>query len=266
MRLLSIASGSSGNSIYIGSDNTHILVDAGISNKRIESGLKCADLSGADINAICITHEHADHIKGLGVLARKYEIPIYATKDTIRALKDDITLGTFSHELFHEINADTDFDIGDIKVSPFHIYHDAVDPVGYRFESNGKSAAVATDMGHYDEYIVGKLSGTNTLLLESNHDVRMLETGSYPYYLKRRILSDNGHLSNENCGRLISRILHDDIVHIFLGHLSKENNYPDLAYEAVRCEILQSDCSYSPDDFYMDVAHRDEPSMIIDFD
>ena len=266
MRLLSIASGSSGNSIYVGSDSTHILVDTGISNKRIENGLNYADLSGTDINAICITHEHADHIKGLGVLARKYEIPIYATKDTIRAIKDDITLGTYSHELFHEIKADNDFNIGDITVSPFHIYHDAADPVGFRFESNGKTAAVATDMGHYDEYIVSKLSGTNTLLLESNHDVRMLETGSYPYYLKRRILSDNGHLSNENCGRLISRILHDDIVHIFLGHLSKENNYPDLAYEAVRCEILQSESIYSPDDFFMEVARRDEPSMIIDFD
>lgn len=265
MRLLSIASGSSGNSIYVGSDITHILVDAGISNKRIEAGLNCADISGSDINAICITHEHSDHIKGLGVLARKYEIPIFATKGTINAIKQDMTLGTFSYSLFHEIKPDNEFTVGDININPFSIYHDAADPVGFRFESDGRSAGIATDMGHYDDYIVDRLSHVNTLLLESNHDVRMLETGSYPYYLKRRILGDNGHLSNENCGRLLSRLLHDDIVHIFLGHLSKENNYPDLAYEAVRCEILQSDCNYSPDDFFMEVAHRDTPSMIIDF-
>lgn len=265
MRLLSIASGSSGNSVYVGSDYTHILVDAGISNKRIEAGLNSAQLSGSDINAICITHEHTDHIKGLGVLARKYEIPIYATKDTIYAIKNDMTLGSFPFSLFHEIQPDTEFKIGDIKVKPFSIYHDAADPVAYRFECDGRSAAIATDMGHYDDYIVDNLRNVNTLLLESNHDVRMLETGSYPYYLKRRILGDNGHLSNENCGRLLSKILHDDIVHIFLGHLSKENNYPDLAYEAVRCEILESKCKYKPDDFFMEVAERDVPSMIIDF-
>ena len=120
MRLLSIASGSSGNSIYVGSDKTHILCDAGISNKKIENGLKCVDLSGADISGICITHEHADHIKGLGVLARKFEIPIYATKDTIRALKNDITLGTYSHELFHEIKADDDFYIGKLFLLCLH--------------------------------------------------------------------------------------------------------------------------------------------------
>ncbi|MDO4938653.1 MAG: MBL fold metallo-hydrolase [Lachnospiraceae bacterium] len=264
MRLLSIASGSSGNSIYIGSDNTHILVDAGISNKKIEEGLKTAGLNGSDINAICITHEHSDHIKGLGVLARKYEIPIYATGDTIYAIKQDMSLGTFSYSLFHEIEKDTDFTVGDIKIKPFHIYHDALDPVGYKFECNGRTAAIATDMGHFDDYIVDNLMNVQNLLLEANHDVRMLETGSYPYYLKRRILSDNGHLSNENCGRLISRILHDDVAHIFLGHLSKENNYPDLAFEAVRCEILQSECPYNPDDFFIDVADRDKPSMIID--
>ena len=266
MRLLSIASGSSGNSIYVGSDRTHILVDAGISNKRIEEGLRKAGISGSDISGICITHEHSDHIRGLGVLARKYEIPIYATKETIKAIKNDMTLGSYSHELFREITPDKEFSVGDISIDPFHIYHDAADPVGFRFSCEGRTAAVATDMGHYDDYIVDRLSGIQALLVEANHDVRMLESGSYPYYLKRRILSDYGHLSNENCGRLISRILNDDTVHIFLGHLSKENNYPDLAFEAVKCEILQSGCGYRPDDFFMEVASRDCPSMIIELD
>ncbi len=264
MRLLSIASGSSGNCIYVGSESTHILIDTGISNKKTEDGLNKAELSCSDIDGICITHEHSDHIRGLGVISRRYGIPIYATEDTIAAIRKDITLGDFSGDLFHSIKPDETFTIGNINIDPFHIYHDAADPVGYTFECEGRTAAVATDMGHYDEYIVNKLKGIQALLIESNHDIRMLETGSYPYYLKRRILSDTGHLSNENCGKLISQILHDNIIHIFLGHLSKENNYPDLAYEAVRCEILQSDCGYRPDDFFMEVASRDNPSMIIE--
>jgi len=264
MKLLSIASGSSGNSIYIGSDYTNILVDAGISNKRIEEGLKSIGLSCSSINAICITHEHSDHIRALGVLSRKYEIPVYATQGTIDAILKDYTLGEYSHDIFRPIEPDKDFSIGDISVHPFSIYHDAADPVGYKFSADGKRAAIATDMGHFDDYIVNELMGLHAVLLESNHDIRMLETGSYPYYLKRRILSDCGHLSNENCGRLICRILNDDMRAIFLGHLSKENNYPDLAFEAVRCEITQDPCKYMPDELNIVVASRDHPSCFIE--
>jgi len=264
MKLLSIASGSSGNSIYIGSQYTNILVDAGISNKRIEEGLRSIGLGCSDINAICITHEHSDHIKALGVLARKYEIPVYATQGTIDAILRDITLGDYSHEIFRPIVSDDEFMIGDITVHPFSIYHDAADPVGYRFASDGKRIAIATDMGHYDDYIINELMGLNAVLIESNHDIRMLETGSYPYYLKRRILSDCGHLSNENCGKLLCRIVNDDMKAIFLGHLSKENNYPDLAFEAVRCEISQDPCKYGPDDLNIIVAKRDCPSCFVE--
>ena len=264
MRLLSIASGSSGNCIYAGNNDTHILIDAGISNKRIEAALNSHDISAFDLNAICITHEHADHIRSLGVLARRYGIPIYATEGTADYIVHEPSLGFFPHDLLRKIQAGNAFTVGELTVAPFSVYHDANEPVGYVLSDGKKKAAVATDMGHYDEYIVEQLSGLSAVLIESNHDVRMLEAGSYPYYLKRRILGDKGHLSNENCGKLLSRILNDHMEHVFLGHLSKENNYPDLAFEAVKCEITGSCCGYRPEDFDIRVASRDVPSAMVE--
>ncbi|MDD3252369.1 MAG: MBL fold metallo-hydrolase [Lachnospiraceae bacterium] len=263
MRLVSIASGSSGNCIYVGSDNTHILVDAGISNKRIEQGLQEIGLKGSELAGVVITHEHSDHVKGLGVLARKYEIPIYGTQETLEEIAGMKSLGAYSRELLKPICPDVEFAIGDLELQPFSIDHDAANPVAYRVQHEKKSVAVATDMGHYDQYVIDHLQGLNALLLESNHDVNMLETGPYPYYLKRRILGDHGHLSNENAGRLLNCILHDNIKQILLGHLSKENNYEALAYETVKLEIDQGENPYKSSDFSIAVAKRDEMSQII---
>ena len=184
MRMVSIASGSSGNCIYIGSDNTHLLVDAGISNKRIQEGLNDIGLTGSDVTGILVTHEHSDHIKGLGVLSRKYHLPIYGTKETLDEIAACKTLGTFDTGLLSPIEPDVDFQIGDLTVKPFKIDHDAVNPVAYRVENGSKAVAVATDMGHFDQYVIDHLQKLDAILLESNHDVRMLETGPYPYYLK----------------------------------------------------------------------------------
>ena len=142
-------------------------------------------------------------------------------------------------------------------------YNDAVNPVAYRVENGSKAVAVATDMGHFDQYVIDHLQKLDAILLESNHDVRMLETGPYPYYLKRRILGDHGHLSNENAGRLLNNILHDNLKKIFLGHLSKENNYAELAYETVRLEIDEGDCPYGASDFSISVASRDKMSEVV---
>ncbi len=263
MRLVSIASGSSGNCIYVGSDNTHILVDAGISNKRIEQGLNEIGLKGSEIDAVVITHEHSDHVRGLGVLARKYGVPVYATKATIEEIRDMNALGSVDGELLHAVAPDVEFAVGDLTLTPFSIDHDAADPVAYRIRNDRRTVAVATDMGHYDQYIIDHLLGLDAILLESNHDVNMLQTGPYPYYLKQRILSDHGHLSNENAGRLLSCLLHDHMKHILLGHLSKENNYEALAYETVKLEIDQGDCPYRASDFPIEVARRDEMSQIV---
>lgn len=263
MRFVSIASGSSGNCIYVGSDRSHILIDAGISGKRIEAGLKEIGIKGNELDGIFITHEHSDHIKGLGVLARKYEIPIYGTKETLEEVERNSYLGKFDKELLIPILPDAEFETGDFIIQPFRVDHDAANPVAYRVKSGRKSVAVATDMGHFNQYIIDHLQNLDAVLLESNHDVRMLETGPYPYYLKRRILGDHGHLSNENAGRLLCQILHDGLKHIFLGHLSKENNYEELAYETVRLEITEGDNPYSAADFSISVAGRDRMSRIV---
>ena len=263
MRLVSIASGSSGNCIYVGSDNTHILVDAGISNKRIEQGLNEIGIKGGELDGIVITHEHSDHTKGLGVLARKHGVPIYSTRETLEEIRKMKYLGEYPEDLLKPIHPDVDFKIGDMEVKPFRIDHDAANPVAYRIQCERKSVAVATDMGHFDQYIIDHLQGLDAILLESNHDVNMLETGPYPYYLKRRILGDYGHLSNENAGRLLNYILHDNLKNILLGHLSKENNYEELAYETVKLEIEQGDHGYHSADFSIAVAKRDFMSEII---
>ena len=263
MRMCSIASGSSGNCIYVGSDHTHLLVDTGISRKRIEEGLKKLEIKGEEIDGVLITHEHSDHIQGLGVLSRKYELPIYATKGTIEGISGSTSLGKMPDGLFHTIRADEPFRLGDIEVKPFAISHDACEPTGYRFECGGRSAAVATDLGKYDEYTVSNLAGLDAVLLEANHDIHMLEVGGYPYYLKQRILGDKGHLSNELSGRLLCDILHDNLKHIILGHLSKENNYARLAYETVKLEVTLGDNDYKGDDLDMFVAGRDSVSDII---
>ncbi len=257
MRFAPIASGSSGNCIYIGSDNTHLLVDVGISKKRIEEGLQSLELTGDDIDGILITHEHIDHIGGLGVMARKYNIPVYATRDTIEAIKSYDRLGAVEEDIFHPIAPDVDWKIKDLTIHAFSTSHDAADSVAYTVGNKGKKCAVATDMGNFTDYTVQKLKGVNTLLLEANHDVRMLQVGPYPYALKQRILSDDGHLSNELSGRLLSQLLHDKMDRIILGHLSKENNMPELAYETVRLEIDMADNDYRANDFHISVAKRD---------
>ena len=265
MRLVSIASGSSGNVTCVGTERTHLLVDAGITNKRIEKGLNALDLSGRDLAGVLLTHEHSDHVKGLNVFVRRTGVPVYDTAGTLTALKRNSILKDIPEELLHVVRAGESFRLGDITAMPFSIDHDAAEPVAYRLESGQKKAAVCTDLGHYTEEIAEHLKGLDALLLESNHDVRMLEAGPYPYPLKRRILGDFGHLSNENAGRLLTEILHDGLKNIVLGHLSKENNLPEIAFETVRYEITAGDCPYRGDDFRIQVAKRDEVSPVCEF-
>ncbi len=253
MRMCSIASGSSGNCIYIGTDATHLLVDVGISCKRTVEGLGQLGLTGKDIDGILITHEHSDHINGLGVICRKFGIPIYATKGTISAIKRVSSLGVIDDSLFRAVREDEKFILKDITVNPMRISHDAAQPVAYRFQYGSKRMAVATDLGTYNEYTV-----------EANHDINMLQVGPYPYALKQRILGNKGHLSNELSGKLLSRLLHDNLKTVFLGHLSKENNLAELAYETVRLEISMADNPYKPDDFPIYVAGRSEVSQLVE--
>lgn len=264
MRLLSIASGSSGNCIYVGDDTTHILIDAGISGKRIEAGLNSIGVSGRDLDAVFVTHEHIDHISGLGVLSRKFDIPIYSTTGTISGIATTKAVGYIDSQLFQPIHKNENISIGSLLIQAMPISHDAAEPVCYKVSNETSRIAVATDMGIYTDETIEFLDGMHAILLEANHDVNMVQVGPYPYYLKQRILGKRGHLSNESAGRLLSRIVHDDLKHILLGHLSKENNLPQLAQEAVRLEITMGDNPYQASDFAIEVADRGQPSALIE--
>ena len=262
---MNIASGSGGNATYIGTEHTHILIDAGISRKRITEGLSKADISLNDLDAILITHEHADHINGLGVLERTREIPVYATRGTISGILGQKLCSTVNSSVFVPVSADETFLVGDITVKPLSVCHDANEPVCFRLEDENSSYAVVTDLGIYDDYLEKNLKGLSGIMLEANHDVRMLEAGRYPYYLKRRILGRSGHLSNESSGRFLSALLHDNIKHIMLGHLSEENNTRELAKLTVELEIDSADNIYRRGDFEICVAsahHASRPAEV----
>ena len=265
MRFTSIASGSSGNCTYVGSDNTHILVDAGVSKKRIEEGLCRLDLGFDDISAIFVTHEHTDHIAAIRTILKKHHIPVYATEGTITGIRNSDKKGEIDFSSFVTVSADEAVVVGDMIINPMKISHDALEPCGYRVYCGDKKVGIATDLGCYDQYTVSALSGCDALLLEANHDVRMLQTGPYPYVLKSRILGDKGHLSNEKSGELLCSLLNEKMKGIFLGHLSKENNLPELAYETVRVEIEMGDNPYHGNDFPIMVAERSCISPIIEF-
>ena len=165
--------------------------------------------------------------------------------------------------MFQVIRPGKRFSIGELTINPISISHDAADPVAYKVINGDKKVAVITDLGNYNQVLVDELQGLDALLLEANHDIKMLQTGMYPYQLKQRILGDRGHLSNERSGQLLSELLHDNFSTVVLGHLSKENNYEELAYEAVRLEVTMGDTPYKADDFPMHVAKRDTVSPMI---
>jgi phosphoribosyl 1,2-cyclic phosphodiesterase len=174
------------------------------------------------------------------------------------------SVGKIDPYLFHIIRPDEEFTIGDLTVRPIHISHDAADPVAYILKDGQKKMGVITDLGYYDDYIIENISDLDAMLIEANHDVHMLQVGPYPYHLKRRILGEHGHLSNVSSGQLLSRVLNDHMDGIFLGHLSKENNFPELAFETVRVEIMSSDTDYRPEDLPIRVAKRTEPSGVVE--
>ena len=262
MQLYSIASGSSGNCIYLGEEDGGILIDAGISRKRIVTGLERKGLSLDDIKAIFITHEHSDHISGLGPVLRKNPIPVYATADTVSAIWEKTNMNNISPELFHSIRPEEEIEAGEMLVRPFPISHDAVDPVCYTVEKQGKRAAVATDMGCFDDTIIRVLGQCDSVLIEANHDINMLQVGPYPYSLKMRILGNKGHLSNTSCADLIKEILHKDLKHLVLGYLSRENNFPQLAYRTVLDELEKTE-TWGTLDTRLMVASRDEPTELL---
>ena len=257
VNFISLISGSSGNATLISDGRTHILTDCGMSGARLKDALKKVGIAPETLAALLITHEHVDHLRGAGVLARRYGIPVYATEKTL--LKLDC--GPINDAQLRAITPDADFEIGSIGICPFSIPHDAADPVGYSYFAENEKYSLATDIGHMNEYLFNHISGSKAVLLESNHDVEMLQFGSYPYPLKRRILSDIGHLSNENAAKCAIELVKTGTERISLGHLSQENNRPEIALLETHNALTQSGAKVG-DDVRLTVAQRFEVTRI----
>ncbi|MBQ7574528.1 MAG: MBL fold metallo-hydrolase [Clostridia bacterium] len=247
----SLISGSSGNSTLISDGRTHILTDCGMSGSKLKDALSAFGISPDNLSAILVTHEHIDHVRGVGVVARRYGTPIYATEKTIK----NLNCGNIDDSLIHTITPDADFEIGTFGIRPFSIPHDAADPVGYSYFSQDEKFSLATDIGHMNDYILSNIMGSSRILLESNHDVDMLQFGTYPFPLKQRILSDVGHLSNENAAMTAYKLIQSGTKSIALGHLSNENNTPEIAHLETFNYLTQKGVSVG-DDVRLQVAKR----------
>lgn len=259
-KFCSLYSGSSGNSLFVQTDNTKILVDAGESAKKIEAGLNSINVNINEIDAILVTHEHSDHVKGLATISKKFDIPVYANKQTWEAMPL-IAEKTQNQNLF---NINEKFEIGDLKVIPYSIPHDAANPCGFNIFYNNQKISIATDIGHINKEIIKKLEGSSFILLESNYDPNILSYSKYPYSLKQRIAGPNGHLSNEVAGKTISYLLNSGLKNVMLGHLSKENNFPELAYKTVIDELYAN--NFDENKIKIGVAKRSSPSEILDLE
>ncbi|BCJ87530.1 MBL fold metallo-hydrolase [Effusibacillus dendaii] len=247
LRFSVLASGSSGNAVYVETDKTRILIDAGVTCKQIEAAMNEVAVSLDKLDAVLVTHEHSDHIKGVGVVARKVmserrkksdscpEIPIYATEGSWHDLHGLMKDYDVAFRKIVQVGEPLEFE--DLLVVPFPLSHDAREPVGYIMYHGSSKLTLATDLGYMSSRVKEMIADSDAYILESNHDVNMLRVGPYPWYLKKRILSDKGHLSNEAAGEALIDIMSEQTKDVWLAHLSQENNFPDLAEVTVQ-EIL----------------------------
>ncbi|MDI6600223.1 MAG: MBL fold metallo-hydrolase [Thermoanaerobacteraceae bacterium] len=262
IKFCSLSSGSSGNSTYISTGCTSILVDAGFAASRIIDSIRHIGCDPSRLDALLITHEHDDHARGISVLSRRYSIPIVGTEGTLNAIKKKYK--DIPDELIKPITHE-EFTLGDLRVCPIPISHDAADPVGYSFKMEGKKISIVTDLGYVSSGVVNGIKDSDLLLIEANHDVDMLKNGSYPEYLKRRILSSKGHLSNTVAASLVSFLIASKQVGlIYLGHLSKNNNIPELALKTVASTLQQRGIKYNEKDIRL--TFRDNVSDLVKFD
>lgn len=258
-RFCSLFSSSSGNCTYIGSADGGILIDAGVSAKQIGLKLDCIGVDPFSIGAIFVTHEHSDHIKGLRVFASKYNIPVYASAGTIGELE---RLGVVNGRFQLNPIEDIIFTAG-MKTERFRTSHDVAESCGYIITtSDDRKIAVATDTGIVTDEMRNALAGSDLVLLESNHDIGMLRNGEYPYLLKRRILSDRGHLSNIACSEFAVELVKSGTTRLVLGHLSRENNIPELAFQTSKSAL---DCAGAVEyrDYLLQVAGSDKSEMVV---
>lgn len=237
LRFSVLASGSSGNALYVATNKVRLLIDAGLSGKKMDELLLKAGCDAEKIDGILVTHEHSDHIKGVGILARKYKLPIYANQKTWKAMEKDI--GAIPVEQCFHFEREEIKTFADLDVESFGVSHDAAEPMFYVFHHEGKKLVLATDMGYVSERIKGTIKNADVYIFESNHDLNMLRIGRYPWNVKRRILSDLGHVSNEDAAYALADIIGDKKPNIYLAHLSQDNNMKDLARMTVEQILIE---------------------------
>ena len=255
---LSLVSGSTGNCSIVSDGKTTLLADCGLGIKRLEELLKQIGISPYSLNAILITHEHSDHIKGAGVVSKKYGLPVFATKKTHYGMRNC----GISDENIKYISPDKTFEIGTIGISPFSIPHDAADPVGYSFFYGNNKLSLATDIGNMNDYLLENLKGSIAVILESNHDINMLKNGRYPEFLKQRILGNFGHLSNNVAAETVLSLINSGTRHIMLAHLSADNNTPKTALMET-AELAKANGINPGKDFSLAVASRFSPTTFL---
>lgn len=260
-RFCSLFSSSSGNCSYAGTADGGILIDVGVSAKRTAETLDCIGVDIGSVGAIFVTHEHTDHIQGIRVLASKHNIPVYASAGTLEALADNGTLnGKFPADV---IPADG-IEVNGMFIRPFHTPHDSRESLGFTVEMpDGNRLAIATDIGTITDEVLSNITCCQLVMLESNHDVRMLQNNpNYTYALKRRILSDKGHLSNEMCAKTAADLIESGTTRLILGHLSKENNMPELAYQSTYSTLCARGMEEGSD-YILRVAGTGMPKMMV---
>ena len=235
-KVCQLFSGSSGNSIFISDGRAKILVDAGVTAKRLEYGLRYIGEDASELDAIFITHEHYDHVKGLNVLAGRYGIPVFSSEKITQKLYEDDRISEKSPSEIISGNSE----LSGIEIIPFELSHDSVECYGYRFNLNGgRSVCVCTDTGYVTKAAKDVIPGSDFVFLESNHEITMLENGRYPYILKQRILSRKGHLSNDDCADFVRLLVKSGTRWLNLSHLSRDNNVPEIARQSVISALLQ---------------------------
>ncbi len=261
LRFCSFSSGSSGNCYLVKTNDTAILVDAGISGKKIWNGLEKTETPIENLGGILITHEHSDHTKSVRVLAKKDKrLKFYSNEKTWNELKEKAP-----PEQSRLFNTGDSFFIGDIHVKTFSVSHDAADPVGFSFSHGDRQLCIVTDTGCICEDLLNEMRFADLLILEANHDVDMLKIGRYPWFLKQRVLGEQGHLSNETAAKTLLRLLkeEDRKRQVLLAHLSHENNFPQMAYQTVK-NILEEEDYYIGKDIGLNLLLRDQLSLIYD--
>ena len=256
----SLYSGSSGNSLFVETENTKLLIDTGVSCRKIENALQSIDIKPEAIDGILVTHEHIDHVNSLGTLSKKYNIPVFSTQETFDAMPKQTDKISDDNKKTFKIN--NKFEINDLEILPFSIPHDAANPCGFCISKDNKKISIATDIGHMTKDIVEHLENSSFILLESNYDPEVLKCSPYPYTLKQRISGPIGHLSNNMAGKTISYLLQGNLKEAMLGHLSKHSNFPELAYKTVVEEIMCSNSKQS--EIRLSVANRDEPTKLVE--